>query len=131
MHCHMTHHVMNQMGHGTPNMIGVDAGKLDDRARKLLPGYMTMGQSGMGDMTDMGMSVPKNTAPMLGGQGKHDAITMGGMFTILKVRDALTGTADPGWYEAPAGTTATTATEADLARDGIVVPVSRVGGETR
>ena len=24
MHCHMTHHVMNQMGHGIPNMIGVD-----------------------------------------------------------------------------------------------------------
>ena len=25
MHCHMTHHVMNQMGHGIPNMIGVEA----------------------------------------------------------------------------------------------------------
>ena len=25
MHCHMTHHVMNQMGHGLPNVIGVDA----------------------------------------------------------------------------------------------------------
>ena len=24
MHCHMTHHVMNQMGHGVPNLIGVE-----------------------------------------------------------------------------------------------------------
>ena len=23
-HCHMTHHVMNQMGHGVPNMVGFD-----------------------------------------------------------------------------------------------------------
>ena len=30
MHCHMTHHVMNQMGHGIPNMIGVEPGGLDD-----------------------------------------------------------------------------------------------------
>ena len=27
MHCHMTHHVMNQMGHGLPNMIGVEPGR--------------------------------------------------------------------------------------------------------
>jgi hypothetical protein len=24
MHCHMTHHVMTQMGHGLPNMVGMD-----------------------------------------------------------------------------------------------------------
>jgi len=79
MHCHMTHHVMNQMGHGLPNMVGVDPKKLDRRVQKVLPGYMTMGQSGMGDMSDMaGMPIPKNSVPMLGGRGKHDAITMAG-----------------------------------------------------
>ena len=31
---------------------------------------------------------------------------MGGMFTVLKVRDGLTGYADPGWYRHPAGTVA-------------------------
>ena len=31
LHCHMTHHVMNQMGHGLPNMIGVKPGGLDAR----------------------------------------------------------------------------------------------------
>jgi len=102
-HCHMTHHVMNQMGHGLPNMIGVDATGLDARVRHILPDYMTMGQHGMGDMADMGMAVPVNSIPMMGGAGPHDSITMGGMFTILKVRENHEGyERDPGWYrEAP------------------------------
>jgi FtsP/CotA-like multicopper oxidase with cupredoxin domain len=119
VHCHMTHHVMNQMGHGVPNMIGVKAGKLDAKVQRLLPGYMTMGQAGMADMGDMQMGVPKNSIPMLGGRGKHDIITMGGMFTILKVREHLAGYADPGWYDAPPGTMALAAASADLTRDGI------------
>jgi hypothetical protein len=31
---------------------------------------------------------------------------MGGMFTVLKVRDDITSYDDPGWYEAPQGTVA-------------------------
>jgi FtsP/CotA-like multicopper oxidase with cupredoxin domain len=119
MHCHMTHHVMNQMGHGLPNVIGVDPGDLDERARKIVPGYMTMGQTGMGDMGDMGMPVPPNSIPMLGGRGKHDIITMGGMFTILKVRENLNGYGDPGWYDMPSGTLATVAAAEAMRRDGI------------
>ena len=119
MHCHMSHHVMNQMGHELPNMIGVKPGKLDAKARKVVPGYMTMGQDGMGDMATMGMRVPGNSIPMVGSQGPHDYITMGGMFTILKVRDQLDSYDDPGWYKIPAGTQADVATPEDLARDGI------------
>jgi FtsP/CotA-like multicopper oxidase with cupredoxin domain len=121
LHCHMTHHMMNQMGHGLPNLIGVKEGDLDERVRKLVPGYMTMGQTGMGDMGDMGMPVPKNSIPMLGAKGKHDVITMGGMATVLKVRDHLKSYADPGWYEGPPGTQASEAAAAELARDGIDV----------
>ncbi|HVZ35471.1 MAG TPA: copper oxidase, partial [Polyangiaceae bacterium] len=101
LHCHMTHHVMNQMGHGIPNPIGIDPRQLDRRMASLLPAYMTMGQTGMGDMGDMQMPVPKNSIPMVGGAGPHGYITMGGMFTILKVRDQLSGDGDPGWYEKP------------------------------
>jgi len=119
MHCHMTHHVMNQMGHGLPNLIGIKPGKLDAKVQRLLPGYMTMGQDGMGDMGDMQMGVPKNSIAMVGGRGKHDTITMGGMFTILKVRDQLSSYADPGWYEAPPSTIARAAPNEELARDGI------------
>jgi manganese oxidase len=119
MHCHMTHHLMNQMGHGLPNMIGVNPGDLDQKVQKLLPDYMTMGQHGMGDMGDMGMAVPPNSIPMVGAKGPYDYITMGGMFTILKVRENLASYDDPGWYKAPAGTQADLASADDLCRDGI------------
>ncbi|MEO5721063.1 MAG: multicopper oxidase domain-containing protein [Chthoniobacterales bacterium] len=119
MHCHMTHHVMNQMGHAIPNMIGVKPPD-DDKIRKtLLPGYMTMGTEGMADMGDMGMKVPPNSLPMVGAHGPFDYITMGGMFNILKVRDGLTSYEDPGWYENPPGEVASLASPDDLRRDNI------------
>ena len=120
MHCHMTHHVMNQMGHGSLNLIGVNTDKIDARVRKtLIPGFMQMGQGGMAEMSEMNMGTPKNSIPMVGGQGQYDVITMGGMFTIFKVRDGLKDYADPGWYAHPPGTLASLATHEDVARDGI------------
>lgn len=125
MHCHMTHHVMNQMGHGVPNLIGMEVGDFDERIAQLLPGYMTMGQVGMGDHgihIEAGhMPVPPNSIPMVGGRGKFDYITMGGMFTIVKVREKLENYNDPGWYEFPPGTVADVAPPEEMKRDGIVV----------
>jgi FtsP/CotA-like multicopper oxidase with cupredoxin domain len=122
LHCHMTHHVMNQMGHGIPNSIGIDPKKLDRKVQKVLPSYMTMGESGMGDMGQMGMPAPKNSIPMVGAPGPFDYIGMGGMFTLVKTRDHLASyDKDPGWYEHPAGTVASVADRAELARDGITV----------
>ena len=121
LHCHMSHHVMNQMGHAGVNLLGVTPDALDDAVQPLLPDYMTMGHDGMGDMGEMGMPVPKNSIPMLGAPGPHGYIDMGGMFTVLKVRDRLAGTGDPGWYRNPPGTLAVAATAAELARDGIAV----------
>jgi len=122
LHCHMTHHVMNQMGHGMPNMIGVDAGDLDKKIRKLVPGYMTMGQAGMGDMGEMGMKNPRNSIPMVGGEGPFGYITMGGMFTIFKVREGITSYEDPGWYKHPPGTVADVASAEELRRDRVELP---------
>jgi hypothetical protein len=120
MHCHMTHHVMNQMGHGIPNMIGVETSGLDERVRRLLPDYMTMGQAGMSGMTEMGMAVPHNSIPMVGGIGPYDEITMGGMFTILKVRESITDyETDPGWYNPPEGTLAAPASDDAMQASGI------------
>lgn len=122
LHCHMTHHVMNQMGHDIPNLIGMSAKGLDQRVRPLLPGYMTMGETGMGEMGDMHMAVPHNSIPMKSANGPFGNVGMGGMFTILKVREGLTDRdADPGWYENPEGTVATKARPEDLQRDGIEV----------
>ena len=117
LHCHMTHHAMNQMGHNAPNLIGVRPSDHDKRVSKLIPSYMQMGESGMADMGEMGMSVPANSIPMVGAPGKHGYIDMGGMFTILKVRDNLTSYDDPGWYENPPGTQASPASQEELQRD--------------
>jgi hypothetical protein len=120
----MTHHVMNQMGHEIPNMVGVDPGNLDQRVRPLLPAYMTMGHTGMdmGKMAEI-MPYPRNTISMKGATGPFgDYISMGGLLTILKVRDQLRSyDEDPGWYQHPAGTVAVKATDAELTRDGIDV----------
>jgi len=116
LHCHMTHHLMTQMGHRIPNTIGVETGELDQKMRQLLPGYMTMGQAGMAEMR---MDVPANSIPMAGAAGPFDTITMGGMFTILKVREGSASYEDPGWYEHPAGSVASLAESAELERDGI------------
>ena len=107
MHCHMTHHIMTQMGHGTPPLIGADIRALDKRMQRVVPGYMTMGTTGMGDMSAMEMPIPKNSLPMRATPGPFGPIDMGGMFTVLKVRDGITSYDDPGWYEPPAGTLAT------------------------
>jgi hypothetical protein len=82
---------------------------------------MSMGQRGMGEMADMeGMPVPSNSIPMRGAKGPFGTIDMGGMFTVLKVRESLASyEGDPGWYAHPSGTVASEASRADLARDGI------------
>ncbi len=123
-HCHMTHHMMNQMGHEWPNMVGVKTEGLDARIGSLLPAYMTMGESGMGDMGQMAghMPTPPNSIAMKGREGPFDYITMGGLVNILKVRDHLAShDGDPGWYDHPKGTVARVASAADLRRDGIEV----------
>ena len=121
MHCHMTHHVMNQMGHEFPNMVGMEPGNLDQRVRNLLPDYMTMGQTGMGEHGShiaMGhMAVPPNSIPMVGAPGPFGYLGMGGMATTLKVRDNLESYDDPGWYQHPKGTVAEVASPAELRRD--------------
>ncbi len=103
-HCHKSHHTMNTMGHDVPNMIGVRQEGVEARVRKILPRYMAMGETGMGNMMDMGR--PKNTLPMMSGDGPFGPVEMGGMFTVLKVREGIKSYEDPGWYKHPEGTVA-------------------------
>ncbi len=117
MHCHKSHHTMNAMGHGVPNMIGVDQRKLQKTLGTLIPGYMAMGERGMAEMGDMVMPLPNNTLPMMTGRGQYGPIEMGGMFTVLKIRDGQPSGdyRDPGWYAHPDGSVAR---EVDIPRDG-------------
>lgn len=119
LHCHMTHHAMNQMGHKFPNMIGVDPGDIDKKIRALIPGYMTMGTEGMEEMAHMRMDMPENTISMVGHSGQFGPTTMGGMATMLMVREKVSGYGDPGHYRFPEGTLARVATQKELGRDGI------------
>ena len=118
MHCHMTHHVMTQMGHDVPNLVGVDPGLFDRKLAETVPAFAAM-EGGAMDPDAPDVTLPKNSLPMLGGTAGHGYVTMGGMVTVLKVRDAITSYGDPGDYEAPPGTLAGPATAEELARDGI------------
>jgi FtsP/CotA-like multicopper oxidase with cupredoxin domain len=109
LHCHKSHHTMNPMGHTIPNTLGVNQKGLEEKIRELIPGYMAMGQTGMAEMQSMSqhMPGPANTLPMMMGKGPFGNIEMGGMFTVVKVRDRLASyDQDPGWYKHPAGTVA-------------------------
>ncbi len=101
LHCHLSHHTMNAMGHGIANSVGVKMEGLETRIRKQLPGFMAMGEDGMQQHLEHAqhMRGPENTLPMAQGEGPFGAIGMGGMMTMLKVRRGLQGNVDPGWYE--------------------------------
>jgi FtsP/CotA-like multicopper oxidase with cupredoxin domain len=108
LHCHKSHHVMNAMGHNIPTMIGVDHRGIAQKIIKLVPDYMVMGERGMADMGEMEMPLPDNTLPMMSGNGPFGALEMGGMFTVVKIREGLArgDYKDPGWYQHPQGTVA-------------------------
>ncbi|MEA1881821.1 MAG: multicopper oxidase domain-containing protein [Candidatus Marinimicrobia bacterium] len=108
LHCHRRHHPMNAMGHDIPNVLGVNQDGVEEKIRKLLPNYMAMGEKGMHEMAEMNMEGPPNTLPMMGGDGPFGTVAMGGMFTILKIRNNLVDGGDPGWYPNPKGTVAST-----------------------
>ena len=107
-HCHKSHHTMNAMGHQVPTFIGVDQRDLAAKITKLIPDYMVMGERGMADMASMEMPLPDNTLPMMTGSGPFGPLEMGGMFSVLKVRDEQPpgDYRDPGWYRHPPHTVA-------------------------
>ena len=97
-----------ELGHQVPTMIGVEQQDIAKKSSGLVPDYMVMGEKGMADMGAMEMPLPANTLPMMTGQGPFGAIEMGGMFTVVKVREGLARNdyKDPGWYKHPDGTVA-------------------------
>lgn len=125
MHCHMTHHVMTQMGHGIPNLLGVDPTLIDEQLERIVPEYAEIGMAGMmgmepeGDFKAPNYARPRNSLPMVGLTGPFGFVTMSGMFTLLKVRDHLAAGEQPGWFQHPSGTVASPALVEELRRDGI------------
>jgi hypothetical protein len=109
LHCHKSHHTMNAMGHDVRTFIGVDKRDLVHTLRRVTsPDYMAMGSAGMAEMGAMEMPLPDNTLPMMTGHGQFGPMEMGGMFTVVKVREDIApgDYKDPGWYRHPQGTVA-------------------------
>ncbi|MEH6719960.1 MAG: copper oxidase [Aurantimonas endophytica] len=108
LHCHKSHHTMNAMGHDIPTFIGADKSSVARKIKVVQPDYMPMGTDGMADMAEMSMPIPANTIPMMTGWGQFGSLEMGGMFTVVKVREGIEpgDYEDPGDYEHPAGTVA-------------------------
>ena len=108
IHCHKSHHTMNAMGHEVKTFIGAKQSDLTKSLRKILPDYMPMGSKGMAEMGEMEMPMPDNTLPMMTGFGQFGPMEMGGMFSVVKVREGLgrNDYKDPGDYKHPAGTVA-------------------------
>lgn len=115
-HCHKTHHTMNQMQHNIGNFVGIRQGDIQNQIKEFYPNFIgIMNVNGMGEMFEMygskrmemehRPSVPSNLSP-IGNPGPFGVIELGGMFTILKVREGLTSYVDPGWYQHPQGTVA-------------------------
>src|SRR5262249_32022015 len=107
-HCHKTHHAMNAMGHQVKTYIGVNLRGVTKKIRRVAPDYMPMGAGGMSAMGAMEMPLPDNTLPMMTGGGPFGPLEMGGMVSVVKVREGLEPRdyRDPGWYKHPDGTVA-------------------------
>lgn len=111
LHCHKSHHTMNQMGHDLPNLIGINGQDLEKELNKIFPNSPgLMGINGMGELFEMHHHSKKNKglhnlSPM-GSPGPYGTIELGGMFTVFKVREGITNYNDPGWYMQPPGSSA-------------------------
>jgi hypothetical protein len=106
-HCHKSHHTMNAMGHDLRTLIGVSKKDIAKAVKRLAPDSMAMGSTGMA-MGEMEMPLPDNTLPMMTGSGQFGPIEMGGMFTVMKIREGMgrDDYSDPGPYKFPKGTVA-------------------------
>ena len=104
-HCHKSHHTMNAMGHDLRTLIGVSKKDIAKAVKRLAPDSMAMGSTGMA-MGEMEMPLPDNTLPMMTGSGQFGPIEMGGMFTVMKIREGMARDdySDPGPYKFPKGT---------------------------
>ncbi|WP_448325941.1 hypothetical protein [Sulfitobacter sp. M13] len=93
--------IMTMTGFNLWTFIGVHEKPRTQKIRQFQPEYMPRDTNGMGDLAKMEMPLPDNSIPMITGWGPYGPIEMGGMFSVVKVRDGIDADdyEDPGWYE--------------------------------
>ena len=81
----------------------------------------------MAEMGAMEMPLPDNTLPMMTGFGQFGPLEMGGMFTVVKVREdlAVGDYKDPGPYKFPPAASPTSSTAMPVRRRGKASPRRR------
>ena len=74
-----------------------------ERSASSCPTTCRWARRGMAEMGEMEMPMPDNTLPMMTGFGQFGPMEMGGMFSVVKVREGLARDDydDPGWYKHP------------------------------
>lgn len=82
-HCHKTHHMMNGMVHGLPNLIGVSQTHSTELIKKVIPEYMAMEYMGMATHMQHMKRPPNTIAHAV--KTPYGAVFLGGMVTILEV----------------------------------------------
>ena len=105
---------------GIPTVVGVDPSDFDGALMDHVPEFLAAGEMAAQEHTHAQDVMPRNSIAMLGGSGAFGYVTMGGMFSILKVRESRTPGDEAGWYEGPKETQADVATPEQLRADGIV-----------
>ena len=93
--------------------------------QKIAPDLMPMDSNGGAEMSEMEMALRDNLLPMMTGTGQLGPIEMGGMFSVVKVREGLASGdyKDPGPYKNPPGTVSNEfkgSFDGDAARQGAI-----------
>ena len=106
-HCHKSHHTMNAMGHRRAEPDRRRPPRRGREDQRPDPGLHGHGRQGRRDGRHEDAAAGKHAADD-GWRGPFGNLDMGGMFTVLKVREGLArgDYRDPGWYKHPAGTVA-------------------------
>ena len=103
-HCHKSHHTMNAMGHDVEEFHRRARARPRQRIERAAPGRHGDGHRRHGRYgARWRCRCRANTLPMMTGTGPFGPIEMGGMFTVVKVREGLApgDYKDPGPYKNP------------------------------
>ena len=107
LHCHKNHHAMNAMSHNIAEHDRRGSGQECRADRENAPWLHAHGNRRHARHVQHANGAAEKHAADDVWAGPFGAIMMGGMFTILKIRDELKDyQTDPGWYQQPAGTAA-------------------------
>ena len=85
----MAHHTMIAMVQGTPIQTGIDQSGVEEKIRKISPGFLPLMRYGMAEQqehTGGRNQGPANKTAIMVGKGLFGIMEMGGIVTVVKIR---------------------------------------------